>query len=538
MIAVGKKRTKKMVSDGDQDSIELTESTSVPVGDAAIEQSSEAPAPVETITKGLPVPEVPNQEEAAKPERRMDVDEILAKEEEEERAEAKKKKEEEKAEAKKKKEEAKAKKAAPKKPETPMPSLGDQDLIEKTVAVEETTMPPQVDLEAVLQSEISQEIEEKPTAKKASRQQKKAEATERAEQVAKSEKLERTEAAESEIKPSDLAFVKDEDAMVAPDLVESIKAQETKPREAWKILFSGLDFAGKSSILSVIRNEFEKLVNPQPTKLTERGAFKFLGQEIAEWDLGGQRLYRIQYLKRPMQYYADTSVLFYVIDVLDEERYDEAIDFLYDTLQLFDKLGINPLISVLFNKFDPEVEKDSKSNRVELKITALQNKINVLAYGRDILFFRTSIFNKFSVIEAFSKSLLQLFPEKNLADYALAELSARTNANIIILLDENRFILGQNIIESENTQYQELVKLAQNTLLSFLYLDENFRFYPFLKSNYIIVQLERYSFLWSQIEESGHRFYVIIFKDGANYSELLGMDIQAVAKTLIKLVKS
>jgi GTPase SAR1 family protein len=490
------------------------------------------------MTKGPPPPEVTKKEEAEEPDHMMTVEEILARDEEEEKAEAIKKKEQEKAETKKKKEEAKAKKATPKKTEEPVPAASEPEIIDKKVAEEETAEPPQVDMEAVLQSEIGQEIKETPKPKKESRQQKKAAAAEKADLEQKVEAEERAEATENEVKPSDLAFVRDEDMMTAPDLVESIKAQESKPREAWKILFSGLDFAGKSSILSVIRNEFEKLVNPQPTKLTERGTFRFLGQEIAEWDLGGQRLYRIQYLKRPMQYYADTSVLFYVIDVLDEERYDETIDFLYDTLQLFDKLGINPLISVLFNKFDPEVEKDSKSNRVELKITALQNKINVLAYGRDILFFRTSIFNKFSVIEAFSKSLLQLFPEKNLADYALAELSAKTKANIIILLDENRFILGQNIIESENTQYQELVKLAQNTLLSFLYLDENFKFYPFLKSNYIIVQLEKYSFLWAQIEDSGHKFYVIMFKDGANYSELLGMDIQAVAKTLVKLVKT
>nr|MDO8113695.1 ADP-ribosylation factor-like protein [Candidatus Sigynarchaeota archaeon] len=300
---------------------------------------------------------------------------------------------------------------------------------------------------------------------------------------------------------------------------------------------SGLDFAGKSSIIATIKNEFEKLVNPQPTKLTERSEFTFLGQSIHDWDLGGQRLYRIQYLKRPQIYYADTSILFFVIDVLDEERYDEAIDFLYDTLQLFDKLNINPLISILFHKYDPDVERDSKKNRIELKITALTNKIKVLAYGRDVLFYRTSIFNKFTVIEAFSKSLLQLFPDKNLVDYALAELATKTSANIIIVLDESRFILGKNIVESADIQYDELVKLAQNTLLSFLYLNENFQFYPFLKSSYIIIQLEKYSFLWSQIEENGHNFYIIVFKDGANFNDLLKMDVQSLGRTLIKLLK-
>lgn len=335
----------------------------------------------------------------------------------------------------------------------------------------------------------------------------------------------------------DTVEIIDEDAMESPDLVESMRAQDKKPREAWKILFSGLDFAGKSSILATIKHEFQKLVNPQPTKLTERSSFSFLGQDVAEWDLGGQRLYRIQYLKRPIKYYADTSILFYVIDVLDEERYEEAIDFLYDTLQLFDKLNINPLISILFHKMDPEVVKDAKKSRIELKITQLTNKIKVLTYGRDVMFFRTSIFNRFSVIDAFSRSMLELFPDKNVVDYALAELAQKTAANIIILLDENRFILGQNIISSSDRQYDELVKLSQDTLLSFLYLHENFKLYPFLDSNYMIIQLERFSFLWVEIQENNHPFYLIVFKDGADFQSLLEMDVKSLGKILVKLIK-
>jgi hypothetical protein len=96
---------------------------------------------------------------------------------------------------------------------------------------------------------------------------------------------------------------------------------------------------------------------------------------------------------------------------------------------------------------------------------------------------------------------------------------------------------AKNIVETADIQYDELVKLAQNTLLSFLYLNENFQFYPFLKSNYLIIQLEKYSFLWSQIDENGHSFYIIVFKDGANFNDLLKMDVQSVAKTLIKLIK-
>jgi GTPase SAR1 family protein len=501
---VGKKKKKVSTESDDAGEIELTESTEVPVS-----PKEENKAPKEEPEAPVEEPEAPKEQ----PSESLVKDELEFED----------------------LENVKAAKAPDKSP----------GLTLKTVEVKppepkKESRPPaaepedasRVDVEQIINEEVAAEkVPEKPKEGKKVKLPKK-KGKEQKESTSEKPKVPDNQA----MKDAEIFGFEEEDES-APDLLESMKAQDTKPREAWKILFSGLDFAGKSSIIATVKNEFEKIVNPQPTKLTERSEFTFLGQSVHDWDMGGQRLYRIQYLKRPMMYYADTSVLFYVIDVLDEERYDESIDFLYDTLQLFDKLNVNPLISILFHKFDPDVERDSKKNRIELKITALTNKIKVLAYGRDVFFYRTSIFNKYTVIEAFSKTMLQLFPDKNLVDYALAELAQKTGANIIIILDENRFILGKNIIETEDIQYEELVKLAQNTLLSFLYLNENFQFYPFLKSNYLIIQLEKYSFLWSQIEEGGHSFYIIVFKDGAKFDDLLKMDVQSVAKTLMKLVK-
>lgn len=483
----------------DADQIELKEATEVPVSDKLDLKVPDTEGE-ETLKAAAPVKDFPEQEE-----------ELSAAEKIPEKEPVK----------------------TPEKAVEKAPEKAQEKIPEKTQAPDKEAKTPseleeeQVNVDAIIQEEVVEKPKEE---KKPKKIQKKKPGKDQKAAAAKPTAPEKP-APKEEVIPGL------EDEELTPDLVESMKAQEAKPREAWKILFSGLDFAGKSSIIATVKNEFEKIVNPQPTKLTERSEFTFLGQSVHDWDMGGQRLYRIQYLKRPMVYYADTSVLFYVIDVLDEERYDESIDFLYDTLQLFDKLNVNPLISILFHKYDPDVERDSKKNRIELKITALTNKIKVLAYGRDVLFFRTSIFNKFSVIEAFSRTLLQLFPDKNLVDYALAELAQKTGANIIIILDESRLILGKNIVETADIQYDELVKLAQNTLLSFLYLNENFQFYPFLKSNYLIIQLEKYSFLWSQIDENGHSFYIIVFKDGANFNDLLKMDVQSVAKTLIKLIK-
>jgi len=67
--------------------------------------------------------------------------------------------------------------------------------------------------------------------------------------------------------------------------------------EAKKILFTGLDDAGKTSIILALQREFSKITNIEPTRGAQRRMFEFLGKTISEWDLGGQETYRISYLK-------------------------------------------------------------------------------------------------------------------------------------------------------------------------------------------------------------------------------------------------
>ncbi len=68
--------------------------------------------------------------------------------------------------------------------------------------------------------------------------------------------------------------------------MEFLKSDE-KP-DAQKILFTGLDMAGKTSIILALQREFSKIAILKPTRGAQRRIFEFLGREISEWDLGGQ----------------------------------------------------------------------------------------------------------------------------------------------------------------------------------------------------------------------------------------------------------
>jgi len=228
-------------------------------------------------------------------------------------------------------------------------------------------------------------------------------------------------------------------------------SEETLVRE--KVLLSGIDYGGKSSIISVLGASPESYISAFVSTYLLRDQ----GRLFEIWDMNGQRLHRIQYLKRPADYYADASILFYVIDLLDEKRYDEAIDFLYDTLQLFDKLNVNPLISILFHKYDPDVERDSKKNRIELKITALTNKIKVLTRGREVSFFRTSIYRKSCIPEAFRSTFLAI---RNIPDKAVKR-KAEVEATIEAAIDGETRVLKER--ENQGRMKRDVEKIKERT---------------------------------------------------------------------------
>jgi len=92
-----------------------------------------------------------------------------------------------------------------------------------------------------------------------------------------------------------------------------------------------------------------------------------MGREIAEWDLGGQISYRISYLKNPGKYFDDTEIAIYVIDVQNRVRLPEAISYLKDVVDRFNKLEIAPPIFVFLHKYDPALRRNAL-NEMKIRI--------------------------------------------------------------------------------------------------------------------------------------------------------------------------
>ena len=169
--------------------------------------------------------------------------------------------------------------------------------------------------------------------------------------------------------------------------------------EIIKVIISGLDNAGKTSILTALDKKYDfykDIVSITPTIRIEYKATQFLGNKVIFWDMGGQEQYRQIYMVKRDIYFDNTDLLVYVIDIQDKKRYEQALEYLDMILQYFQSNEIQVPVIISFHKFDPEIRNDKK---ILNSIESLKNKILEKYSNFQILFQQTSIFDIISIIQ-------------------------------------------------------------------------------------------------------------------------------------------
>ena len=175
-----------------------------------------------------------------------------------------------------------------------------------------------------------------------------------------------------------------------------------------KILFTGLDTAGKTSIILALQREFSQIAHLKPTRAAQRRIFEFLGRTVSEWDLGGQMKYRISYIKSPGKYFDNTSLCLYIVDIQDYERISESLSYLGDVVKQFNKLEIDPPIYIFLHKFDPALKKNAPIESAKRVLDIKNKATDIIGDGHYVEFFKTSIYDLWTIMTAFSKVLLSL----------------------------------------------------------------------------------------------------------------------------------
>lgn len=301
--------------------------------------------------------------------------------------------------------------------------------------------------------------------------------------------------------------------------------------DASKILFTGLDSAGKTSIILALQREFSQIATLKPTRQAQRKIFEYLGRKIAEWDLGGQARYRIAYLKSPGKYFDKTAVCIYVIDIQDEARLNESLSYLKDVIEQFKTLEITPPIYVFLHKYDPSLKKVAPVETAK-KLLEIKNKATEIVGSEfTVEFFKTSIYDMWTIMAAFSKVLLTLYPQSELIDKTIHEFAEKNEEDAILILDDNSLIIGQYFKNEESRTI-----LEQSTPY-FLTLNDSFANAELPKKK-MIVERSGKAFYFNEIKFEGDKgdrkpLYLLIMKSKNEFDE---PNIETFSKIIRDLV--
>ncbi|MFX1364393.1 MAG: ADP-ribosylation factor-like protein [Promethearchaeota archaeon] len=182
-----------------------------------------------------------------------------------------------------------------------------------------------------------------------------------------------------------------------------------------KVVVAGLDFAGKTSLINRLIHDYNynDMNNIEPTIGTNIEEYHSKWLNLILWDLGGQKDNINEYLESPEKFFVQLDVLIFVIDAQDDNRYNEAVRYLNDLIEIFTFLNENPYILVLINKVDSDIAEDPD---FQIKLEYLMDKItNIFINSQKSWNFElipTSIYNFYSSEPEIAKSIKKIFTKE------------------------------------------------------------------------------------------------------------------------------
>jgi len=239
-----------------------------------------------------------------------------------------------------------------------------------------------------------------------------------------------------------------------------------------KIIVSGLDNAGKTSILTALdkKYDFEKdIVQLKPTIRVEYHKMNFLRNNTIFWDMGGQETYREIYVNYQDIYFDATDLLVYVIDIQDPDRFNNSLEYLNAILTFFSESEMNVPVIITFHKYDPELKADEE---ILANIKKLREKILNEYPNFNILFQQSSIYDIISIVQLVSYGLSvfdkKFFELSELLEYYLEIF----NSQALIVFDRNGIIISEYYSDIEPEVYVELLESIKEHLFLLKRMEE------------------------------------------------------------------
>lgn len=306
-----------------------------------------------------------------------------------------------------------------------------------------------------------------------------------------------------------------------------------------KVVLAGLDRAGKTSFLFGVKKKYSEIIKTLPTKGVERSEetiFEEQNSQISVWDLGGQKKYREKYLEQSKFYLYNIDLLFYLIDIQDFRRLMESLELFSIIIESLKELDEYPPIVICLNKFDPDIKGSEEINK---NVQIITSQIERKAENFFIKIFKTSIFDYWSLISAYSYGLSQLSPNREFFRNRLKMFADNTNADALLLLNENGIIL------SSYSKEDKISKVFEISAPHFQTLYKTFNEFKLLKKDYIIssgispgMETDSKNIIFKKIQVDKYNLYLLLFMEEYHSIEKIEKHLPGFSIILTELISS
>ena len=212
-----------------------------------------------------------------------------------------------------------------------------------------------------------------------------------------------------------------------------------------KIILSGLDNAGKSSMLVGLKRMYgfeEEVENLKPTIRIDYYRRKFLNLKLNFFDMGGQSKFRDSYLKRPV-YFESVNVFIYLIDIQDEERFTQSVDYLYKLVEVLRKGDFNTKdpIYVCFSKSDFELVSKNMVDFLS-RMKMIKDLITQTFSDLKFEYYSTSIYNLYTIIRMISNGLSRYLDGYERMNDILNDFGSSNQVKQALLFDHTGLVIN------------------------------------------------------------------------------------------------
>jgi small GTP-binding protein len=211
--------------------------------------------------------------------------------------------------------------------------------------------------------------------------------------------------------------------------------------ESIKVVFVGVQNAGKTTLINILSKKYSLISNLTPTKSIQQETTEIFGVNIISWDIPGQVQLRETALKGPML--DDASILVFVVDVQDTEQIDPAMEYFDKILRKIElepeASQERPYIIVFIHKMDPDIQRNVK---ILKNVRKIQTAVKKIAIGFEVDFFVTSMFREPTIYLGFSSVFRKVLSLKKTESIKNVLASYSDQLNAILIVDKNNFIIN------------------------------------------------------------------------------------------------